>query len=231
MKRVGTTLLAASLLTGACAASRPDRPPVDPEAMREAAQGARTIDRYASSRAYLHYLNAKLLEADGDHEGALEELKLAVVYDDEAPELRLALGWLYARLNVLDKAEAEARRAEKLDPRAHGPHLLLGKLHAAKGRDAEAVAALERAIALAPSEEEAYLTLIRVHAEAGEPAKAEKVAARLSRVQPNDGEAYRLLARAAADRRDAAAEERHLRTAVERDPWDFGSRLKLAAMA
>ncbi len=199
--------------------------------MREAAGGARTIDRYASARAYLHYLEARLAEHDGRLAAALEALKLATVYDDESAELRVALGRVLGRLHELDKAELEARRAITLEPRSAPAHLLLGQLLAAEKRPAEAIAALEKTLEIAPSDREAHLLLVRLHLVGRDVAKAEKAASRMGRAHPNDGEPLRIVARAAFDAGEEATGERLLRRAAEIDPWDFPTRLELAGRA
>lgn len=208
-----------------------DRPRVDPDAMREAAGGARTIDRYASARAYLHYLEARLAEHDGRLADALAALKLATVYDDEAAELRVALGRVLGRLHELDKAEAEARRAIALDPRAAPAQLLLGQLLAAQKRPGEAIVALEKTLELAPSDREAHLLLVRLHLLGGELARAERAALRMGKAHPNDGEPLRIVGRAAFEAGDAETGERLLRQAATVDPWDFPTRLELAGRA
>jgi tetratricopeptide (TPR) repeat protein len=210
-------------------AASPPRPPVDPDAMAEAT-GAVPMEGYASSRAYLHYLEARLAEQRGDLRQAIEEMRLAAVYDPGSADVRLALGWLYAAVDDLDKAEVEAKRALALAPRDGAAHLLLGKLHAARHRRGPAERALGAAIAAAPHDPEAYLALIQLYVDLGAEQAAKKVAERLSRAAPDEAEGYRILARAALDRGDSPGAAEALGEAARRDPWDFEARIQLGAI-
>jgi tetratricopeptide (TPR) repeat protein len=221
--------LLAALSLATCAAA-PSRPPVDRDAMEEAKGGGLKVDGYASARAYLHYLEARLAEHRGEVPRAIEEMRLAAVYDPSSADVRLALGWLYARVDALDRAESEARRALVLEPKAAGPQLLLGKIYVAQHRREPAIRALEAAIAGAPAEREAYLALIQLHADLGDDAAARAAVARLARVAPDEAEGYRILARAALDRGDAPGAVRALREAAKRDAWDLDSRIRLGLL-
>jgi tetratricopeptide (TPR) repeat protein len=223
------TLLLPAALALANLAAAPPRPPVDPDAMAEAT-GAVPVEGYASSRAYLHYLEARLAEHRGDLRKAIEEMRLAAVYDPGATEVRLALGWLYAAVDDLDKAEVEAKRALALAPKDPAAHLLLGKLHAARHRRGPAEQALGAAIAAAPNDPEAYLALIQLYVDLGAERAARNVVARLSRVAPDEAEGYRILARAALDRGDSRGAAEALGEAARRDPWDFEARIHLGAI-
>jgi tetratricopeptide (TPR) repeat protein len=221
--------LFAALALATCAAS-PARPPIDRDAMEEARGGGVKVEGYASARAYLHYLEARLAEHRGDVPRAIEEMRLAAVYDPSSADVRLALGWLYARIDALDRAESEARRAQVLAPGDAGPQLLLGKIYVAQHRREPAVRALEAAIAAAPADPEAYLALIQLHCDLGDDGAARAAVARLARVAPDEAEGYRILARAALDRGDAPGALRALREAARRDPWDFESRVRLGLL-
>ncbi len=225
MNRVPVPLLA-TLALATCGAS-PARPAIDPDAMAEASGGVQ-VEGYASARAYLHYLEARLAEHRGDAVRAVEEMRLAAVYDPRSADVRLALGWLYARADAVDKAEAEARRALALAPENAGAHLLLGKIHASRHRREPARAALEAAIARAPADPEAYLALLQLYSDLGDEHAARAVAARLARAIPEEPEGYRILARAALDRGDVVAAIRDLGRAAQLEPWDFESRIRLA---
>lgn len=212
--------------------AREARPPVDPGAIRDALRATGPGGTsWASARAYAHFLKARQAQARGDHQRALEEMRLAVIYDEDDAELRVELAWLYARADALDRATAELERALRLDPRYARAHLLLGRIRASQHRRREAIAALEEAIRLAPEAVEPWLVLTRVHADFGAWADAERVGARFERVHPRSGAPWRLLAEAAWGRADRARAARYLRRAAERDPDDRDSRLRLARIA
>lgn len=224
-------LLPALLVIGASAAGAAETAPradVDTEAIREALRASPRGESYASSRAYAHYLNARMAEGAGDLQHALQELRLAVIYDDASPELRVALAWAYARTDELAKATDEIHRVLRSDPGNADAHLLLGKIRSAQHRRAEAVRAFERAIALRPNDPEAWLALVRVHADFAAWGEAESVAARFVAAHPRDAAPWRLLAAAAWERDDLARTRRYLGRAVACDPDDAGSLLRLA---
>lgn len=220
-------LVLAIPLAGGAAEVR-DRPEVDPEAIREALRASPRGESYASSRAYAHYLAARMAEGEGNLERALEELRLAVIYDDASPELRVALAWVYARSDDLARAVEEVHRAVRADPGNAEAHLLLGKIRGAQHRKAEAVRSFERAIALRPDGAEAWLALVRLHADFGAWGDAEAVAERFEKVHTRDAGPWRLLAAVSWERDDLRLTRRYLRRAVLRDPDDTGSRLRLA---
>lgn len=203
-------------------------PAPDAEAIREAVRPGPGSGAYVSSRAYAHYLAARLAEERGDLQRALEEMRLASIFDDRSADLRVAVAWLYARTESLEKAVAELQRALRIDPDHAGAHLLLGKIRAAQHRRAEAAASLERAIERNPSDPEAWLVLTRLHADFGDWKAAEEVASRYEAAVPGDAAPWRLLARTAWEREEKAAAVRYLRRAVDRDREDAASRLHLA---
>lgn len=209
--------------------AREVRPPVDRAAIRDALRaGGPTGSSWSSARAYTHFLQSRMAQARGDDEQALEEMRLAVIYDDEDASLRVELAWLYARLGDLDRAQAAAERAVELDSGLARAHLVIGKLLAAQHRRKEAEAALGRAIDLAPEDPEGWLTLARLHADFGAWKQAEAVARRFRKHHPRSGAPWRLLAAAAWGRADPDRSARYLRQATEVDPEDVTSRLQLA---
>lgn len=224
-------LLPALLVLGAPAlghAATVERPGVDAEAVREAMRATAGGESYSSSRAYAHYLKARLAEQAGAHDRALQELRLAVIYDDASPELRVALAWAYARTDDLVRAGDEVTRVLASAPKHAEAHLLLGKIRAAQHRRADAVRAFERAITLGPKDPEPWLALVRLHADFGAWSEAEAVARRFEKANRRGAAAWRVLAAAAWERDELPLTQRYLRLAVARDPDDAGSRLRLA---
>ncbi|HWV39115.1 MAG TPA: tetratricopeptide repeat protein [Vulgatibacter sp.] len=141
---------------------------VDAEAMEEALHPA-AEPAYASPNAYHHYLRAKLAEAGGDLESALEELRMAIAFDGESAELHLAIGWIQARQGRLDAAAHAAERALRLDPARWEGHLLLGKVRVEQRSKRAAAASLRRAVGLAAAEPGGRERLERFLARFGDP--------------------------------------------------------------
>lgn len=214
------------------AAAAPQRASVDREAIGEAIRSSTgAAQRYASSRAYEHYLTAKMAEGRGDLVTARQEMQIALIYDERSPDLRLEFAWLLARTDDLPRSVVELERVLQAAPASAPGWLLMGKIRAAQRRKTEALAALDRAISLEPRNPEAYLVQVRLHADFGERAAAEAVADKLEAHHLGDAAlAWRLLAKVALERSEPAAARRYLGKAVQLDDQDTLSRLRLAEL-
>lgn len=218
----------ALLLALGCGAGFGRRPP-DPTAMREAS-GAPAEPRFASSRAYSHFVRALLASHRGDERAAVEELRRAVVFDQSCPYLRVALAEHLARAGMADKALAELLRLVRGAPDYAPAHLALGVLWAQRQRPARAIEALERAARLDPKEPRAWLHLAEVRLSLGEEAKAVEAIEALSRELPDEPIGFKALGRWYAQRRDPAAAIGYLERAHQRDPGDAETLGLLAAL-
>jgi tetratricopeptide (TPR) repeat protein len=237
MSRAAFAVLAA--VVAARAAAAPGRH-VDPEAIGETRRAAG--ERFASARAIGHYLEARRAARAGDVGKALEQLRLAVTYDPESPELRVSLAEALAEAGKLEAAEAEARRAaERATPAsatASDAQLLLARLALARRARDAAVSALASAIriekGLAAAGERPdpapWRLLAGVHADAGDEEGAARVLEELAGVVPGDGGGFRELGRSYLDRHEPGRAERHLRRAVALDARDAEA-LRLLAHA
>jgi tetratricopeptide (TPR) repeat protein len=226
MRRLVLAALAVALAAGARAAAPPRG---DPDAIREVQRGAG--GRVASPRAIAHYLEARRAARTGDSARMVEQLRLAVTYDEQSPELRVSLAEALAESGQADAAEGEARRALALSAEAEtaaDAHVLLGRIAATRRQRDLARRELERAVAIArtlasdgePPDARAWRILAALHLEAGDEAGAVAVLDDLATVLPGDGSAFRELGRVYLERRDAARAERHLRRAVQLAPRD-----------
>ncbi|RKH03459.1 tetratricopeptide repeat protein [Corallococcus sp. CA047B] len=211
-------------------AKKAPAPHVDPEAMREAMDSAAHDDPAASSASYAHYLQSRLLHLEGNHRGAVDELRLALATDDGNPRLLTQLGEEYARLGDLDRAERELRRAVEKSPAYYPAHVLLGRVLMESGRLTRARQHLRRAMTLRLRDPEAYLVLSQLHLDAKAPDEAVKVVEALAHALPGEASGYRRLGLALAERGDTARAERLLTKAAERDPGDVEVWSTLARM-
>jgi len=240
---LGTRLLIVALAGTSCAAAG-TRPTADRDAIREATRPD-SPGRYASSRAFAHYLRARRAELDGDFRLAAEELQQALAHDAQSPQLRLALAEVLARMAQLPRAEAEARRALEADPKgpsAAEAHLLLGKLAALQRRRDQAEVELRAAIAAqlagaqgktgeaAVLDPEPWRVLGEIQLEAGEEEAAARTFEDLAARVPGEGGGFREMGRHFLERKDLERAERYLRKAVEKDPGDVEAWRKLAQM-
>src|SRR5882672_2112374 len=207
-----------SLAAGGAAARRPH---VDYQAMHEAMSPMQEpSERFSSAASYAHYLKARLLHHDGDHRGALDELRLALASDDQNPFLMTELAEEHARLGELDRAEAQLHKVLDRFPNHAAAQLLIGRVLFEGQKIVRARAALKNAIRLKPRDPDAYLVLTQLWLDQGKPDEAIKVVEDLSAALPGEPIGYKRLGMALAERNDNARAERLLTKTVERDPGD-----------
>src|SRR5262245_33014011 len=84
----------------------------------------------ASADAYVQFLLARQLEAQGDQVAALEALKRAESLAPNSAEVLAEMANLYARQNKATEALATAERSLKIDPKNVEANRLMGLLHA-----------------------------------------------------------------------------------------------------
>lgn len=207
-----------SLAAGGAAQKRPH---VDYQAMHEAMSPLQEpSERFSSAASYAHYLKARLLHHDGDHRGALDELRLALASDDQNPFLMTELAEEHARLGELDRAESQLHKVLDKFPNHAAAQLLMGRVLFEGQKIVRARAALKNAIRLKPRDPDAYLVLTQLWLDQGKPDEAVKVVDELSVALPGEPIGYKRLGMALAERNDNARAEKLLAKAVERDPGD-----------
>lgn len=189
--------------------------------MREAmSPNQEPSERFSSAASYAHYLKARLLHHDGDHRGALDELRLALASDDQNPFLMTELAEEHARLGELDRAEVQLNKVLDKYPNHAAAQLLMGRVLFEGQKIVRARAALRSAIKLKPRDPDAYLVLTQLWLDQGKPDEAVKVVDELSAALPGEPIGYKRLGMALAERNDNARAEKLLLKAVERDPGD-----------
>jgi tetratricopeptide (TPR) repeat protein len=106
------------------------------------------VTRSVDPNAYEHFARALLYEEEGRHQEAIGEIKRALNFDSEAPELYARLAELLLHLDRLDEAARAVRTSLRLGETVPG---LVADAHLRQRRRdlAGAVAALRRAVALA----------------------------------------------------------------------------------
>ena len=101
----------------------------------------------ASPKAYDHFCRARLALEDNDLATAIEEYKLAIVYDHDSSYLFTNLAKTYYRAGDAKHAEEASRRAIVLDERALEARMLLAAIYGDR-RDIERAEAEYKAILL-----------------------------------------------------------------------------------
>lgn len=209
-------------------APKPPTPPAD-------GGGPRT----ASSKAIAHYLSARLLEQQGDRDGVVAELRLAVAHDPQSPELRVALAEALSRAGRGEEGEERAREAIGLGPStpaAAEAWFEVGRIRAARGELLDATTALEAALgvqrALAPAgvaiDPKPWRLLGEIRLSAGDEAGALALFEELAKRRPGEGDGFRLVGLLHEDRGDLSGAERWLERALQADPTDADARRRLA---
>jgi tetratricopeptide (TPR) repeat protein len=219
------------LVSTAAFAGPPKRPPVDLQAMQEAmgsGSAADALTPFPSAASYAHFLRARLQHHEGDHRGALDELRLALASDDGNPYLLTQMAEQYARLSELERAEAQLKRVIDRHPEYAPAQLLMGRVLYEAQKTTRARAHLSRAIKLRPADPDAYLVLTQLWLDQGKIDEAIKVVEDLGGALPGEPVGFRRLGLALAERGDAVRAERLLARAVERDPGDLEAWTTLA---
>jgi len=187
-----------------------------------------------SSQAYLSFLMARRLEAEGDNSGALNALKRAATADPRSAEIQAEMAGFHLRHNERPEAEAAAKAALAINPDNVGANRALGLLNAAavegaSGRDAaaqvqtymrDAIMYLERAIrASGPTADVTlHYTLGRLYIRNGEPAKAIDSLSRVLSQNPDSAQGRLAMAQAYAANKDLKGAIATLQEIVESEP-------------
>lgn len=204
------------------------RPSADRDAMRDAMGVGESSDSYRSSRAYRLYLEAKLAELRGDLSVAHALLQQAVVYHEDAPEIRLGIARLHVKMGQPQRAAASLEQFLSESPLHPEAWMMLGLARRMEGEHEAARAAMLRAIREDPDFDDAYLMLLDLLMEMGRAREAEAIAEALGSRRPGEGKGWRVLAVLAGQRGDEDLSTKFLRRAVASDPGHLPSTLELA---
>ena len=227
LSRPALLVLSLTVVTAACASTRPV-----PSVARAEGRG----ERRASAGAIERYLSARLSESAGDPAAAVEALRVALVNDPGSPQLHVAHAEALARVGRVALAEEEARRAVALaedgTAAASDAHLTLGKVLALSGRTQAALEELgtatriEAGLARGKKDEEdggfdpePWRALARVRLEAGDVAGAAAACDGLAELDPAEAATgLRELAGKLLDAKDPEASSKVLQRSVELAP-------------
>ncbi|MFI5235348.1 MAG: tetratricopeptide repeat protein [Gemmatimonadales bacterium] len=162
-------------------------------------------EHHAPARAAL----AAILEAQGDLDGAVDQLTLALADRAGDPPLLSQRGAVLGLLKRYPEAEADLRRALREAPDHPAALYYLGLLLHRKGLPTEAVIALRRAIEADPVNASAHYYLGEALHHQGDFVGAEIALRRAAELDLRHGRAYQLLGRI-LDRQNRADEAREM---------------------
>lgn len=172
-------------LASACAHRPPAQraqPQPDADAVADATRDSYEPQPYVSARAYSHYLQALLARGDDNLDGAVAELREALLYDPESPHLHTVLAEALLRQGRVADGEAQLHEALASDPRHAPALLLLARVALAREKPDTARGFLRAAIAAQPDDPEAARELVRLEVAQGDPAAARAAAVALGEV-------------------------------------------------
>jgi tetratricopeptide (TPR) repeat protein len=192
------------------------------------------VSAQETSQAYLAFLMARRLEAEGDNSGALASLKRAAAADPRSAEIHAEMAGFHLRHNERPEAEAAAKAALAINPDNVGANRALGLINAAAvegatGREAggqlqtnlrDAIMYLERAVRVSgpTADVNLHYTLGRLYIRNNEPAKALESLARVLSQNPDSARARMAMAQAYAANKDLKAAIATLQEILEAEP-------------
>ena len=86
---------------------------------------------YTQSKADYHFTLAESYSLQDDPSKAVENYKMALVYDQKSPQIRYRLALEYVKLGLVSEGIGQAKEAQALDPQHKDVALLLGGLYSA----------------------------------------------------------------------------------------------------
>jgi tetratricopeptide (TPR) repeat protein len=187
-----------------------------------------------TSQAYLAFLMARRLEAEGDNSGALAALKRAAAADPKSAEIHAEMAGFHLRRNERPEAEAAAKAALAINPDNVGANRALGLINAAAvegttGPDSaakiqtslrDAIMYLERAVRAAGPTADVTLhyTLGRLYIRNGEANKAIESLTRVLNQNPDSVQGRLTIAQAYAANNDLKSAITTLHEVLEYEP-------------
>jgi type IV pilus assembly protein PilF len=117
----------------------------DSNSLGKLPQGSKTSQ--AESAAQVHTELGQSYMANGNLQGALEKLNMALKFDPNYAPAHTVIAVLYQRLNNLPEAELHYRRAVELEPTKGDPNNNLGVFLCHTGKIAEAEGYFQKAVA------------------------------------------------------------------------------------
>ncbi len=139
-----------------------------PEEMRIPDQEPDQVnDTYMNTKADYHFTMAESYSLQDDSAKAVENYKLALVYDQDSPQIRYRLALEYVKLGLVTEAMTQCQESLKSNPQHKDSALLLGGLMSAMHMYDQALELYQKTLANYPDDLETSLFIGALYAEQG----------------------------------------------------------------
>lgn len=146
-----------------------------PDSMSIPDQGKEIVDdTYMQTKADYHFTIAESYSLQDDSSKAVENYKLALVYDQKSPQIRYRLALEYVKLGLVTESITQCQEALKVNPKHKDASLLLGGLLSAMHLYDQAMEQYKLVLKHSPNDADALLFIGALYAEQGEFDKSTK---------------------------------------------------------
>ena len=128
----------------------------------------RVDETFMSSKADYHFTVAESYSLQDQSAKAVENYKLALVYDMESPQIHYRLALEYVKLGLVTESMTQCQEALKVDPKHKDSSLLLGGLLSAMHLYDQALELYQKTLTYYPDDMETSLFIGALYAEKGE---------------------------------------------------------------
>ncbi len=125
-------------------------------------------DTYMNTKADYHFTLAESYSLQNDSAKAVENYKMALVYDQESPQIRYRLALEYVKLGLITEAMNQCQEALKSNAQHKDSALLLGGLMSAMQMYDQALELYKKTLSFYPDDMETSLFIGALYAEKGE---------------------------------------------------------------
>lgn len=172
----------------------------------------------AEASAEYHFAMAQAYTAEGSPDRAIEEYKLAILFDPNSALVHARLAGEYIKKGMLSEALETCKEAVRLDPQYVDARLMLAGLYSGAHEAQLALAEYERILKVNPKHEEAAVYRAQVLMEDGRPEDALKGLRVFVKANPDSPVAFYYLGRAEQTQNHFAEAVVAFRKAIEVRP-------------
>lgn len=144
------------------------------EEVAVAKNSQRTTTAPSEGSSEYHFSMAQAYVADGNSERAIEEFKLALVYDPSSSLLHVRLATEYLKKGLLVEAMESCKAALNIDPDYEDARLILAGLYAMNRENENALQEYERVLKVNPTHDEAAVYRAQTLVDLGRSSEAVK---------------------------------------------------------